>query len=182
MDVQKVKLIHQTKEAYGESWKSVLFEQYKMYVESADRISERRTACNNYLLTVNTALATIYGLTSNEIDTAVWQVIIPIAGILTCLVWWNLITTYRNLNSVKFKVIHELEGHLPAALYSYEWTLVDHRKGKPYKPLSHIEGRVPWIFILIYIAMVFCLFWQFVDTSSSVSTLFTNHSVLVGKP
>lgn len=55
-------LIRHTKESYGESFKTDLFEQYKLYVESAERISERRVAANNYLLTVNAFLVTLYGL------------------------------------------------------------------------------------------------------------------------
>ena len=51
-------LIRQTKESYGESFTVALFEQYKLYVESAEKISERRVSANNYLLTVNAFLVT----------------------------------------------------------------------------------------------------------------------------
>lgn len=146
-------LIRQAQEVYGASWRSDLFEQYKMYVESADKISERRTAANNYLLTVNTALVTLYGLAAQPASSAVWYVAVPIAGILASFVWWWLIRSYRDLNTVKFKIIHELENHLPAALYDYEWKIAEQGRGKSYRPVSHLEGWVPLIFMILYILL-----------------------------
>jgi hypothetical protein len=49
---------------YGDRYREHLFEQYKMYVDSADRISQRRSSTNSFLLTVNAALVTLYGLTT----------------------------------------------------------------------------------------------------------------------
>jgi hypothetical protein len=146
-------LIRQTREEYGDSWRSDLFEQYKMYVESADKISERRTAANNYLLTVNTGLVTLYGLATQPASTIVWHITVPIAGILASFVWWWLIQSYRDLNTVKFKVIHELENYLPVALYDHEWKLAEQGRGKSYRPVSHLEGLVPFIFMALYVLL-----------------------------
>ena len=149
----QVSLIRQERDIYGDSWGTVLLEQYKIYVDSADKISERRTAANNYLLTLNTALVTLFGLISRHASTAIWQVAVPIAGILASFVWWWLIRSYRDLNAIKFQVIHELEKYLPAALYSYEWTLAKQGRSASYRPLSHLECWVPFIFMGIYIIM-----------------------------
>lgn len=150
VDQENQALMRQSKDAYGSSWQTDLFEQYKLYVESADKISERRTAANNYLLTVNAALVTLYGLTFRPGYELLWNVAVPIAGILVCFVWWWLIRSYRELNTVKFKVIHELERHLPAALFHYEWQLAELGRGKAYRPLSHLERWVPLIFMALY--------------------------------
>ena len=48
---------------YGDRYREHLFQQYKLYVDSADRISQRRSSTNNFLLTVNASLVTLYGLT-----------------------------------------------------------------------------------------------------------------------
>ena len=61
--------------------------------------------------------------------------------------------TYRDLNTVKFKVIHELEQHMPAALYDYEWKKAEEGRGKAYHPLTHLERWVPIIFILLYLLL-----------------------------
>lgn len=143
-------LIGQTEETYGNTFKNDLFEQYKMYVESAEKISERRVAANNYLLTVNAFLVTLYGLVAASIFNTYWTILVPIAGLLVALTWHRIITSYRDLNTVKFKIIHELEQHMPAALYKYEWQKAEEGKGKKYHPLSHLERWVPIIFIGLY--------------------------------
>src|SRR3972149_9307985 len=120
-DTPSSKLIRHTKESYGESFKADLFEQYKMYIESAEKISERRVSANNYLLTVNAFLVTLHGLLAASLYKGSWAILVPVAGFLVSLTWYRIITSYRDLNTVKFKVIHELEQHMPAAIYDYEW-------------------------------------------------------------
>lgn len=119
-DAPVPQLIRHTKESYGESFKAHLFDQYKLYVESAEKISERRVSANNYLLTVNAFLVTLYGLLAASPYKSGWAVLVPVAGFLVSLTWHRIITSYRDLNTVKFKVIHELERQMPAALYEYE--------------------------------------------------------------
>lgn len=150
------RLIQHTKESYGETFATDLFEQYKLYVASAEKISERRISANNYLLTVNAFLVTLYGLLAASQYRSYWTVLVPIAGILVALTWHRIITSYRDLNTVKFAVIHELEQRMPAALYHYEWLKAEEGQGKAYRPLSHLERWVPIIFIILY-ALLFIL-------------------------
>lgn len=147
------KLIQHTKETYGDPFKAHLFEQYKLYVESADKISERRVSANNYLLTVNAFLVTLYGLLSASPYKGGWAVLVPVAGVLVALTWHRIITSYRDLNTMKFKVIHELEREMPAALYDYEWYKAEEGQGKAYHPLTHLERWVPVIFMLLYVLL-----------------------------
>ena len=141
---------------YGDRHREHLFEQYKLYVDSADRISQRRSSTNSFLLTVNASLVTLYGLTTplKPSGAAAWHLLVPFAGILVCIAWVSLVENYRNLNSVKFKVIHELENQLPASLYAYEWQLLEQGEGNVYKPVTHIEQWIPVIFILLYVGLV----------------------------
>lgn len=147
------RIIRHSREDYGEDFKRHLLEQYKLYVESAEKISERRLSANNYLLTVNTLFVTLYGLLSETIYDGIWTVLVPLAGILVSLTWHRIITSYRDLNTVKFKVIHELENELPAALYDYEWQKAEEGRGKAYKPLTHLERWVPIVFIILYLIL-----------------------------
>jgi len=141
---------------YGELHRAHLFEQYKLYVESADQISQRRSSTNSFMLTVNAALVTLYGLTTpfKPAGVALWHLLVPVAGILVCTAWFSLVENYRSLNSVKFKVIHELEKQLPASLYAYEWELAERGEGKVYKPVTHIEQWIPIVFIALYVGLV----------------------------
>ncbi len=143
-------LIRRTKESYGESFTADLFEQYKLYVASAEKISERRVSANNYLLTVNAFLVTLYGLLAASQYKSYWTILVPVAGILVSLTWHRIITSYRDLNTVKFKVIHELEQQMPAALYDYEWQKAEEGRGSAYHPLSHLERWIPIVFIVLY--------------------------------
>ena len=42
-----------------EKWRSLLIDQYKLYVEMADRVSSRRAAANTYFLSLNTAVVAL---------------------------------------------------------------------------------------------------------------------------
>jgi carbon starvation protein CstA len=146
-------LIGQTEESYGDSFRADLFEQYKLYVASAEKISERRVTANNYLLTVNAFLVTLYGLAAASRYRAHWTILVPITGMLVSATWYLIITSYRNLNTVKFEVIHELERHMPAAVYHYEWERAQEGRGKAYRPLSHLERWIPIIFMILYLVL-----------------------------
>jgi len=153
-DEPKEKLIRHTKVTYGESFQTDLFAQYTHYVESAEKISERRVAANNYLLTVNAFLVTLYGLVAASKYNTYWMILVPIAGLLVAITWHRIITSYRDLNTLKFGVIHELEQHMPAAPYGYEWKKAGEGRGKAYHPLSHLERWIPIIFILLYAILI----------------------------
>lgn len=146
-------LIRHTKESYGESFKVDLFEQYKLYVESAEKISERRVSANNYLLTVNAFLVTLHGLVAASRYHSYWTILVPIAGFFVSLTWHRVITSHHDMNTVKFKVIHELEQHMPAALYKYEWQQAHEGPGKAYHSLSHLERWIPIIFMILYVLL-----------------------------
>ena len=146
-------LLRTPPDKYGDAYQHHLLDQYKLYVETADRVSQRRTAANNHLLTVNVFLVSLYGLFSSFQNDQLWLLVVPAAGILVCFTWYMLILNYRKLNTAKFLVIHELEEHLPAALFDREWELAERGKGKAYTPLTHIEQRIPLIFAVLYIGL-----------------------------
>jgi hypothetical protein len=74
-----------------------------------------------------------------------------VAGIVMCYLWYRIVLSYDGLNSGKYKVIHQIEKRLPLALYDTEWQVLGRGKKKDlYWPFTHIERRVPWIFIVIY--------------------------------
>lgn len=113
-------LISQSPEIYGPNFQDHLLEQYKLYVESAQRISERRLHSGNFFLAINSSLVAIFGIALSSFGKHRWNVAIPITGILVSFVWLRIVKSYKDLNTAKFKVIHEFETHLPAALFNYE--------------------------------------------------------------
>lgn len=139
---------------YGDKYKEHLFEQYKLYVESAEKTSDRRQHANNYFITINTALISFIGLSFQIklLENLSWiKLVLALVGIIICVIFWHLIRSYKQLNSGKFDVIHEIEKHLPLALYKYEWKILGEGKdNKKYYPFSHIELCIPWVFGIIY--------------------------------
>ncbi|MFA5962039.1 MAG: hypothetical protein WC848_05135 [Parcubacteria group bacterium] len=151
------KLLNKSAPEYGENYYAHYFDQYKMYVESAERISDRRQNANNFFLTINTVLISVLGLSFQLklIEKLNWiKMVLALLGLVICVIFWFLLRAYRQLNSGKFKVIHEIEQNLPLALYDYEWKILgEGKKEKLYYPFSHIELLIPWVFGLIYLIL-----------------------------
>ena len=90
----------------------------------------------------------------------IFRIILSIAGILICMIFGLLLNSYKQLNSGKFKVIHEIEQNIPLSLYSYEWEMLGKGKNKKlYYPFSHIELLIPWVFGIVYVVLMFILFF-----------------------
>ena len=143
-----------TKE-HGPHYQGHLLEEYKLYVEMADRVSQRRATANSYLVTVNTFLVALYGLAPTPTGASdVWMFCVPVAGVMICIVWDALLREYRSLNREKFNVIQEMEERLPAAGYTREWELI---KAGGYRPLSTIEQIVPWVFVGLYTVLAMAI-------------------------
>src|SRR5688572_25075542 len=92
---------------YGEHYRPHMLEQYRLYIELMDRTSQRRATANNYLLSVNAFLITLYGLAPEIGRGDVWRFGVPAAGALVSLTWLLLIRSYRSLNAVKCELLHE---------------------------------------------------------------------------
>ena len=127
-----------------------LFEQYKILISSAEEISSRRATANNYLISVNSLLVTVHAFGSSVQPDAQWQLVLPLAGLIICFSWWTLIRSYRNVNSAKFKVIHNLESNFASQPYKDEWDLMANN----HIPLSHIEQWIPAVFGALYLGLL----------------------------
>jgi len=85
-------------------------EQYKLYLEMADRISTRRQTANSFFLTLNTALVALASYLSLGAEQKRWYWLVAVAGIALSYMWYRLVRSYKDLNTAKFKVIHEIES------------------------------------------------------------------------
>ncbi len=142
-----------------------VLEQYKLYVEMADRISARRQTANSFFLTVNTAIVALLGyLRTVQENSGVGQLffLVAAAGMVLAYLWYRTVRSYQNLNSAKFEVIHEIEQALPLRPYDREWEKVGRGKNpKLYLPVTDVELRVPWVFLALHSVALTLLFpWQ----------------------
>ena len=143
---------------FGSDYAKLLLEQYKLVVESSNKVSERRAGAHTLLLTANTLIVTVYSVAVGK-DVALrsagglWQAALPLAGLAMTLAWFSLIRSYRALNSAKFVVIHAMEDQLPAQPFRLEWEALQGQQTLTYVALSRVEQIMPIVFACLYAAL-----------------------------
>ena len=144
-------------ESYGGDHPEHRMEQYKLYLELTDRISQRRQTANTFFLAINTALIALLGVAlPTDLDGlgTFWYSVVGVAGVVLCFTWRRLIRSYSDLNTAKFNVIHQIERYLPLKPYEAEWKAVgEGRDSSRYMPFTHIEKWIPVIFGILYLAL-----------------------------
>lgn len=139
-----------------EKYQAVIFEQYKIYLEMADRISARRSHTNTFFLTLNTLVITVAGTQWKDGSAATALVLaVPLTALmLQCGAWFWILRSYRQLNSAKYIVVGALEERLPASPYwRAEWRALGEGTNPAYYwPLTHLEQWIPALFAVTYMA------------------------------
>jgi hypothetical protein len=137
-------------------YEAAVLEQYKIYVEMADRVSQRRALANTFFVSLNTAIFTVIGVFwENPPAGQPWWLVIPLLALLgECFAWYYLVRSYRLLNAAKYEVVGALEERLPASPYwrAEWWALGEGKDPTRYWPLSHIEQWIPVLFVAVYVA------------------------------
>ena len=148
-------LFRYTNETYQGAFEADLLEQYKLYVQSAENVSARRLASSRYLLAVNAALVALYGFQAQSSGPVWLTLLLPTLGILVSLLWHQVIRSHKDLNKIKFRIIHQLEEHLPVALYTREWALAEHGMGGSYRSVTTFERWIPLVFLALHLVLLF---------------------------
>ena len=159
-------------EEYGshQTYQNHLIEQYKLYVQMADQISARRQTASSFFLSINTAILVFVSYAQSagtQASLTEFGWLISSAGVVLCYMWYRLIRSYRDLNSAKFKVIHEIERRLPMSPYDAEWQAVGRGENAAlYLPFTRVEIGIPWVFIGLHaLVIVVTLPWTEVVTA-----------------
>jgi hypothetical protein len=79
-----------------------VLEIYKMLVDMADKVSQRRQNCNSFYLSVNTALVGASAYISAAAQSTGNSGGLSVAGLAVSLLWARNIQSYKELNSGKF--------------------------------------------------------------------------------
>lgn len=160
MSNETTNIIRTSKEEYGEKYRDHYLEQYKQYVEMADRVSARRLLANSFFLTVHSSIvAALVIIFKDGIKFSQLWSLIPFFGIeILCYSWWRIVKSYRQLNSGKYKVVHYLEQNLPCSPYDAEWEMLGRGKNpKLYHPITQVETNVPIAFGIVYLLIAIFL-------------------------
>ena len=150
-------------ETYGDKYPDHLLEQYKLYVEMADRVSQRRDQSNRFYVTIVSALAAIvvviarFGVPADAANgslTHIGFLAIGLFGLALSIIWFFNIRSYRALNTAKFKIINKMENQLPFAGYAEEWDILSSPSDAPrYLQLTRVEQFVPAIFATLFVLL-----------------------------
>ncbi|MGF1468543.1 MAG: hypothetical protein ACFCGT_20665 [Sandaracinaceae bacterium] len=135
----------------------LFLEQYKVFVDSALKVTDWRTSANGLFLTLNTLLLPALGLRSPLAgERAVWIGLVCGVGLALALTWVVLLRHYRRLSRAKFEVISRMERRLPYAPFGEEWKLLTPRDGS-YVGLSKMESVLPALFAAVYLLALISL-------------------------
>jgi len=130
------------------------FDEYRMYYESAERVTERRIATNrwNYSVCIALIVATsllIVWSTNNQrffVFSLAATVIFSMCGVFFCIYWLKEITAAKLLNAAKFEVLNSMAPNVmfenDAISYEpfrREWEKVIDNRGV--RRVKKLEGR-----------------------------------------
>jgi hypothetical protein len=138
-----------------------LFEEYNLFVEDTSRLSDRRQMISNIYTAVNSILLAAVGLLIKDLGLGynlkiLFSMPLIIAGIVVCLLWIQLIRSYKSLIGLRIKILRATEDLMQDSIRMY------HQEDKLYpidskssitgfSTISDIESKLPMLFISIYI-------------------------------
>ena len=132
---------------------------YELHAQLADRVSQRREGANRLFVSLLTGLmvflAACLRFGVGDVTANAIMVFFGIAGVALSAAWYVVIRSYRQLNTGKFKALHELEQQLAYAFYEREWELLG--KGEDFRKywrLTVVETWLPVVFLFLFIAVI----------------------------
>lgn len=104
--------------------KQLLLDQYRIMIDTSEKLMERRQAVGSLYTTICTALIAFVGASfgfSNFFVPAIATLMSGIIIIVLCYNWRSSLHSYDLNNEGKFAVINEIEKHLPADMFDCEY-------------------------------------------------------------
>ena len=136
-----------------------LLEIYKLHAELADRVSQRREGANRLYVSLHVGLvillAALLRFGVGDASEPLVLGAIGLLGVLLSVSWIGVIRSYRQLNTEKFRVLHELERKLPFQFFILEWDPDSTgRKSNRYWKLTDVEVSLPVIFFVLSAVLI----------------------------
>ena len=92
---------------------------------------------------------------SGNVPEFIVLVAIGFIGLSLSAAWVVIIQSYKQLNSNKFRVLHDLETRLPFAFFTDEWDpLGTGSKSNRYWKLTHVENALPGIYAALFLGVI----------------------------
>jgi len=135
-----------------------VFEQYKLLVEMADRVSQRRHELGRFHVSMHTTVLTLLATAGvwgqRSLALRPWMYLVPLPFVLAaCALWREQILAHAMLSSAKFRVIEQLEQQLPVRAFALEWEHLGRGKERRYRTHARLEARLPAVVALAYMML-----------------------------
>ena len=138
--------------------RDMMFEQYKLLVDSSNKIEERRGGSNNIFIGINTILVSILvhleQLAMAETSEMFLVPVLTFVGILIAFDWLKVIDSYKKLNSLNYSLIKSFENFFPTYVFSLRGKMeADHPNTQPGTRANLIlisENLLPKVFLITY--------------------------------
>ncbi len=138
--------------------KQELLEIYKLHAELANSVSKQRVTANRFYMLVLSGLSVLFSAflqRRNGVPLSWLMIGFGLLGTLLAAAWYIIIRSYRQLNSGKFKALHELEEKLAYPFFKREWELLQEgTERKTYWRLTIVETFVPVIFFVCFAVLL----------------------------
>jgi len=134
------------------------FEEYKLFAEDAQKLSERRQSTSQTCVTVNAAIFAVLALLIKDIGFRGWTLVLTavplfLTGVLLCIIWQKIILQHQVLIGWRYDQLREMEKVMAGSyqMYTKEWEdFFKPRQGKEFS-FSLLEIWLPRLFLILYL-------------------------------
>lgn len=135
------------------------FDEYKLFVENTQKLSERRQKANEVMLAINSATFTILAFLVKDSGFASWRLFffsLPLffVGILICCLWQRIIAQFKVLIGWRYEQLRKMEAQMPDSyrLITKEWDEgYDPQGGDERFGFARLEVWVPRLILALYV-------------------------------
>lgn len=119
-------------------------EQWKTYVQTTLNVSNRRLKNNRfYQRLLGVTVAGVGVAAKLGVIGAFAFLVVGAIGVAVSLLWMVHVISYKQLNSGKYTVLHEIEAELPHNPFAQEWDVLDQGRD-PTTYVTHTSVEIWW--------------------------------------
>ena len=153
--------------------KQIFFEQYKLLIDSAHKIEERRSGSNGVFLGVNTLLSSFLinplQLKTIQLKDMPLLFLLVLIGIFICLDWIKLTSSYKKLNYLNLLLIQAFEELLPTKIFGLraemeiEPTKLNNQEQDKANVVLEKENILQKVFLSVYIVYLLTIIFHYIN-------------------
>jgi hypothetical protein len=145
----------------NEAEQTIIFDQYKILLESINKLNEMRENSNQFWIGVNGLGISFLSYWQDSQGThqhhKSFLIAILIVGMLFCLLWLSYLWTIKKRIGIRNDILMNLEKNFPLPVFSRVFSLSEEKKGKT--SLTVKEMLVPGLFMTGYGFFIILLFF-----------------------